>query len=338
MGIGVAVAAPLAGISLAGDDSEVHNEHKGTVRVVVVDDDGTRHEEVFEFDDDHRRPFLGVRLDEAHGGGALIEKVIEDTGAERAGLQQGDVIVSVDGEEIETPWDLTRHLLRSEPGALVELEVIRDGDRQSFTAELGERDDGFRAFAHGFDAEAFGELMEGLGERLEDLEFDFEGFDADAFEDRMERLHERLEDMDFDFDFDFDLGDADFRHHRMLLRHDRPKLGVELVDVTHELREHLGGSRGEGVLVARLIPDMPAETAGVLVGDLIVAADGETIDSSGDLRRALRDKDGETIDLEVIREGQPMNLRVFIPEAERGDTREEHLPEARPVVAPSQRT
>ena len=59
-----------------------------------------------------------------------------------------------------------------------------------------------------------------------------------------------------------------------------------------------------------------AEEAGVEVGDLIVAVESESIEDVGDLRRALRERDGQTFGLEVIRDGRPLSLTVTLPERE----------------------
>ena len=55
----------LAGVGaiLAGDDADRRIRVKDRSRIVIIDDDGNRHEEVFEFGDDHPRPYLGVVLD-----------------------------------------------------------------------------------------------------------------------------------------------------------------------------------------------------------------------------------------------------------------------------------
>ena len=118
----------------------------------------------------------------------------------------------------------------------------------------------------------------------------------------MERLQEALGDIKFDHSFAFRSG--------------RPRLGVELVDVTGELREHFGAKRDEGVLVGRVLPDTPAEEAGVEVGDLIVAVDGETVGRHGNLTRLLRERDGETFNIDVIRDGRPLSLTVSLPDRE----------------------
>jgi C-terminal processing protease CtpA/Prc len=155
-----------------------------------------------------------------------------------------------------------------------------------------------------FDSEAFEEHMEQLEQKLQEMEFHF---DSGAFEEQMERLNERLEEMNFD-----EMG----FHRSWGLRSGRPILGVRLVAVTPELREHLGSSANEGLLVGGVLPDSPAEEADVRVGDLIVAVDHERIASSGDLRRALREREGTIVDLEVVRDGRPLTLSVSLPERE----------------------
>jgi S1-C subfamily serine protease len=47
-----------------------------------------------------------------------------------------------------------------------------------------------------------------------------------------------------------------------------------------------------------------------------VAVGGETIDSQGDLIRLLRERDGETFNVDVIRDGRPQSLTVSLPERE----------------------
>jgi S1-C subfamily serine protease len=339
--LGFALAVLVAGVATVPAD-EPRVERKDRVSVVIVDEDGDRHEEVYEFDGDNRRPFLGVRLGRADEG-VHVESVIEGTAAERAGLREGDVIVEFDGTPVETPWDLTREVLRSERGQRVDLEVIRDGARQTVTAEIGESEHLHFGpmpfdfdFDFDFDAEAFHEQMEKLHE-LGEMDFHFE-WDAEGFAEQMERLGEQLGEMDFEFDFDaeefgeqmrhmaeslenmeFDFDDHGRRQHHWVGTWGRPLLGVELVETTPELRRHLGADGDSGVLVGKVLSGMPAERAGVRVGDLIVSVDGEPIEDGSDLRRALRDRRGEIFDVEVIRDGSPTSLTVEIPEAEERD-------------------
>jgi membrane-associated protease RseP (regulator of RpoE activity) len=74
------------------------------------------------------------------------------------------------------------------------------------------------------------------------------------------------------------------------------------VDITPELREHFGAPKDAGVLVARVIADGPAAKAGVRVGDVITAVDGQKIGDDTDLRRQVRaKKEKELASLEVLR-------------------------------------
>ncbi len=52
------------------------------------------------------------------------------------------------------------------------------------------------------------------------------------------------------------------------------------------------------------------------VGDLIVSVDGDAVEDSGDLIEALSDKDGKTVDLEVVRDRKTLHVKVPIPEDE----------------------
>ena len=69
--------------------------------------------------------------------GALIAQVGRDSPAERAGLQSGDVIVAFDEEPIETSADLPHIVGLIAPGNRVEALLVRDGDEQSVTVEVG---------------------------------------------------------------------------------------------------------------------------------------------------------------------------------------------------------
>lgn len=70
-------------------------------------------------------------------GGALITSVAEDTPAERAGLEAGDVIIEVGGRAVEDPGDLIDAISDSDAGP-VDVRVVRDRNERSFTVELEE--------------------------------------------------------------------------------------------------------------------------------------------------------------------------------------------------------
>ena len=89
----------------------------------------------------------------------------------------------------------------------------------------------------------------------------------------------------------------------------RAVIGLELVDITPELRQHFGADKAAGVLVSRVVDDGPADRAGVRVGDLISAIDGEPMKSAHQLGAAIRQHDeGDTVDIEVWRNGRLQQL------------------------------
>ena len=296
---GVAAVAILSLGSMAavavlhGDhDGENHDDdvHKARVRVVTVGENGEAHEHEF----GEKRAFLGVQV----GGtdddqGARIDKVVEDSAAERAGLMEGDVIVSFNGETVDDPVGLTRAIRGVEPGQTVDVEVLRDGQRRTLGAEMGERP-GHRAMWFSDEDNPFV------------FNFDFD-FDSEEMQEHMEKLHEHLEGLQLHI--------PNLEGHFMFRGH-RPLLGVQIVETTPELREHLGGTEDAGILVGKVMEGTPAEEAGVEVGDLIVAVNGDSIGGTRDLRAALAEYAGSTMTVDVIRDGRRTALSVFVPEPE----------------------
>jgi len=100
-------------------------------------------------------------LDE-HTRGVLIPEVLEDSAAEKAGLRRNDIIVELNGQPVEKADVLRNAIAMEKPGTRVELVVLRDGKRKTFTVELGQRP-GRKA------AGAEGEFMDSLGFNVQDL-------------------------------------------------------------------------------------------------------------------------------------------------------------------------
>jgi hypothetical protein len=71
--------------------------------------------------------------------GVRLSGVREDSPAERAGLRAGDVLVRFGGQEVADLYAFTYALRDRQPGDRVEVEVLRDGQRLTLYAVLGER-------------------------------------------------------------------------------------------------------------------------------------------------------------------------------------------------------
>jgi len=73
--------------------------------------------------------------------GALINRVEPGSAAERAGIEVGDVILEVNGRDIEVFSDLPPIVGSIRPGEEVEVTISRWGETQSLTVSLDERDE-----------------------------------------------------------------------------------------------------------------------------------------------------------------------------------------------------
>ncbi len=77
----------------------------------------------------------GFRLEEAKG--ALVSSVTPDSPAAEAGLETGDVILSWDGKAVEDLKDLPRLVAFTPVGKAVEVEIWRDGARETLKVVTG---------------------------------------------------------------------------------------------------------------------------------------------------------------------------------------------------------
>ncbi len=83
--------------------------------------------------DKERRKELGVKGRE----GVVVVEVVPDSPADKAGLQEDDVIVRLDGEKVQEPDDLISGVKAKKPGDKVTVEYLREGDRRQVEVTLG---------------------------------------------------------------------------------------------------------------------------------------------------------------------------------------------------------
>jgi serine protease Do len=73
--------------------------------------------------------------------GALVQNVLPDSPASKAGVQAGDIVVAVNGKTVETSSQLTRVVSAVRPGGKVTLSVLRKGQKKDVTATVAQRPD-----------------------------------------------------------------------------------------------------------------------------------------------------------------------------------------------------
>lgn len=97
-----------------------------------------------------QRGFIGVQLEPLDADkarafgidttkGAIVNSVTPGLPGEQAGLQQGDIVVAVDGERVDTVRDMIYLISSRHPGQTVILEVFRWGEYLELPVTLGDR-------------------------------------------------------------------------------------------------------------------------------------------------------------------------------------------------------
>ena len=93
------------------------------------------------------KPYIGVSVstvsNEATGyglpGGASVQQVVEGGPAEKAGLQENDIITAVNGTEISSSGELVEIVGNCTPGDELTLSVYRQGETLELTLTVGEQ-------------------------------------------------------------------------------------------------------------------------------------------------------------------------------------------------------
>ncbi len=109
-------------------------------------------------------------------------------------------------------------------------------------------------------------------------------------------------------------------------------LGVYIQEVTRELAESFSMEKPTGALVAKILPESPAENSDIAVGDIILSYNGEEVKNSAALPPLVgRTRVGEVVKLNVMREGKTKTVKLKIGQlpdkdqvvAEQGDDEEQ---------------
>ena len=94
--------------------------------------------------------------------GALVGDVVEDSPAEKAGLQRGDVIVKYDGKEVNDPSTLRNMVAGTPPDKKVDMDVLRNGKEQKAVVTVAELPAEMQKLQGKFDNILKGVMVQGL--------------------------------------------------------------------------------------------------------------------------------------------------------------------------------
>jgi serine protease Do len=225
--------------------------------------------------------------------GVAIDKVLKDSPAEKAGLQANDVIVGFDGESVTSVRKLTRLVSEVAPDHKVTLTVLRGGSERKVEVTLGKRD-------YNFDVgSVFGGELPKI-ENFPELE-------------NLPNIMPRAMTIPRGGDGSVFVWSASSNR----------QIGVTLTGLTNQLAEYFGVPDGKGLLISDVRADSPAAKAGLKAGDVIVEIDGQKVERTTDLIRALNEKKEGSVSITVIRNKnrqtftvepqKPVNPNLLLP-------------------------
>jgi C-terminal processing protease CtpA/Prc len=274
------------------------------------------------------RAVIGVVLGKATDEGVEIIGVSPDGPAERAGLQQGDLLVSVHGVELVAAEQAASMSLREvmsdvEDGEDLAVIAQRDGEPLEFTVTAKRREPrGWQSMIRISDVEPVAGVTDSphvVVERIEIPEIDEEALVAEV-----EELTERLKSRQFGYvsadgedphNYEIHIEQfSDVGGHTM----DEANIwfglpnahGLELTEINAGLGSYFETDHGVLVIRARDGNAYQLES-----GDVILDIDSTAVDSPGDMMRVLREvESGSKIEISIKRHRQDKTLTVEVPE------------------------
>ena len=100
-------------------------------------------------------------------------------------------------------------------------------------------------------------------------------------------------------------------------------LGVGIQDLTPELVHAFQLEKPQGSLITGVMPNTPAQRAGLQKGDVVLSMNGDPIQNSNDLRNEIANAHANAnVELRIIRDGNPLSLRVRLDERPRQSGRD----------------
>jgi S1-C subfamily serine protease len=292
------------------------------------------------------RGFLGVTL-ETTDDGLQIAAVSAGSPAAEAGLQAGDIVTALNGEEVTTPIAAARLISSLEPGATLTLDILRDGESLELEAILA-------------GAPALGRMLVLPGDVIV---YDGTNWRIMGLAEGSPLAAAGLETGDVITAVDGEAPDPAALAELLAAEADTSVVltverGDETLDVTVNVADLniLGGmgffrgregrgSRGnmpfrlemlpgavrlgvqfemvdQGARITEVLPESPAAEAGLQVDDIVARVGGDVVDAERTLRdRILAYEAGDTVTLEVLRAGETLELDVTleVQTFERGD-------------------
>jgi len=209
--------------------------------------------------------------------GVEVTMVDQDAPAAKAGVREHDVIVTFNGNKVESQEQLRRYVRETPVGRQVALGLMRGGQPVMVNVTLADRREIAMKFAH-----------------------------RGGMSDSMPPMHGQMGFLAHGPDMM--LMDAPFPVAGGFMR-----FGMMVEGLTPQLAEYFGAKNGAGLLVRSVDKGSVAEAGGIHAGDVIIRVDKENIADIGDWRRAMHQKSGN-VPVTVLRDHKEVTLTLKVPE------------------------
>ena len=107
-------------------------------------------------------PDMAKALGRSSGGGALVGDVSPNSPAAKAGIERGDLILEINGQQVEGPQDLSVRVSQTAPGTTVHLKVFRNGQTRDVNVTLSELNEKAASTEGGGQEGSSGGVLRGL--------------------------------------------------------------------------------------------------------------------------------------------------------------------------------
>lgn len=185
--------------------------------------------------------------------GALVANLPSDGPAAMAGIKQGDVVIRINSLAVESQVDLRNAMIKYGPGSKVEVEIVRDKQRKTFTITAKEPPPQ--------PTMSVPQNPNQGGSRIPDIE-DFPGF----------KDFPRVETPD-----------------QVPNTGGNARLGVEIGDVNESSQKTFNIPSGTtGAVINGILPGLPAHGMGLKLGDVITEIDGVKISKAEDVADVMK--------------------------------------------------